>query len=75
MSTPHLTAQEVADRWQRSRTWVTGQAKTGAIPGALKIGGFWRFPVAAIERYEARRATADPLSMTDRSAQRQGIAS
>jgi hypothetical protein len=34
--TKHLTAHDLADRWSRSPTWVTEQARQGRIPGAWK---------------------------------------
>lgn len=69
--TEHLTPAQLAERWQRRREWVTQQARAGAIPGAVRIGHFWRFPLDAIERFEQRHATADPLRMTDLSEKRQ----
>lgn len=68
--TQHLTPEQVADRWQRPVSWVRQQAKASAIP-AMKLGHTWRFDLADIERYEARHKTADPLSMTPLSRQRQ----
>lgn len=65
----HLTVADLAERWQRSPQWVQRNAKH--IPGSWKNGGLWRFDLADIERYEARRKTPDPLSMTPMSAQRQ----
>ena len=71
MDTPtRLTPDEVAQRLRRSRDWVTRSANAGRIPG-FKVGGLWRFDLADIERYENRHRTADPLSMTPLSAQRQ----
>lgn len=71
---PHLTPTQLAERWQRPVAWVRGQAKAGTIP-AIRIGGTWRFDPEAIARFEARHATADPLSMTPGSAARQVRAS
>lgn len=66
--TSHLTVAALAERWDRRPEWVRRNARR--IPGAMKIGGLWRFDLADIEAYEARRKTPDPLSMTAMSAQR-----
>jgi hypothetical protein len=71
MAAPHLTTEQLAERWQRSPMWVARQANAKAIPGAVKVGHLWRFPLEAIERYETRHSVADPMSMTDGSAKRQ----
>ncbi len=68
----HLTPETLGERWQRRPEWITQQAKAGLIPGAFKLGHLWRFPLEAIERFEARSTVADPLSMTVGSARRQG---
>lgn len=47
-----LTVEQLAERWQRSPQWITGAARTGAIPGAWKLGHLWRFRLAEIEAYE-----------------------
>ena len=68
MTAPHLTPEQLAERWQRRVEWVRENAPDF---GGFKVGGFWRFDLADVERYENRRKTRDPLSMTERSAQRQ----
>ena len=69
MSESHLTVADLAARWARRPEWVQRNARH--IPGAMKIGHLWRFSLADIESYEARRKTPDPLSMTPLSEQRQ----
>lgn len=69
--TRYLTPTELAERYQRPVTWVTRQAKAGVLPG-IKVGHTWRFDPEDIARYETRHKTADPLSMTDGAAARQG---
>jgi hypothetical protein len=64
-----LTPDDLATRWQRPRTWVTRQAKAGAIPG-VKVGGLWRFDPEDIAAYETRHKTTDPLSLTPLAAKR-----
>lgn len=65
---PHLTAREVAARWKVTPEWVRTLARTQSIPGAVRIGSRWRFPLDAIEAWEWRHSTRDPLSFTDRAA-------
>lgn len=48
----HLTVEDLAERWQKRPTWITQHARMGEIPGAWKLGHFWRFNVADIEAYE-----------------------
>lgn len=59
---------ELAERWQRRVEWIREHAEEF---GGFKVGGYWRFDPDDIERYENRRKTRDPLSMTDLSAKRQ----
>lgn len=47
-----LTVEQLAERWQRRPEWVTYSARTGAIPGAWKLGHLWRFRLQEIEAYE-----------------------
>lgn len=69
-ATQHLTVADLAERWQCTRNWVRVMAASGQIPGALKLGSRWRFPVAAVEAYENRHTTSDPMSLTPRAAAR-----
>ena len=64
-----MTPDDLAARWQRPVKWVREQAAAGTIP-ALNIGGLWRFKPDAIDLYEQRKATADPLTLTRLSAAR-----
>ena len=67
----HLTTAQVADRWHMSAQWVAILARSEQIPGAIRLGNRWRFPVAAIEAWEQRHTVRDPLSLTDLAAKRQ----
>lgn len=66
-----MTPTELAQRWRRPTRWIREQAKAGAIP-AIAVGSRWRFDPDDIARYETRRKTADPLTLTALSAARQG---
>ncbi|RME32170.1 MAG: DNA-binding protein [Candidatus Zixiibacteriota bacterium] len=41
----------LAKRIGASRAWVTKQARAGEIPGAYKIGNYWRFRLPEVEQY------------------------
>ena len=68
-----LTPEQVAERLGRRVEWVRQAAAVvpPILPG-FKVGGFWRFDAADIERYidRHRNAPADPLSPTPLSAKR-----
>ena len=66
----HLTTADLAERWHMSQQWVTILARTKQIPGAMRVGNRWRYPVAAIEAWEQRHTVRDPLSLTDLAAAR-----
>jgi hypothetical protein len=63
-----MTPQDLADHLRRPVNWVRANA---ASLGGFKVGGTWRFDPEDIARYEARRKTADPLTLTPLSAARQ----
>lgn len=65
----HLTAQGLADRWQKSPEWVTEQARLGRIPGAWKLGRLWRFDKQQIEAYEQGQRTDNIFALTPRAQQ------
>jgi excisionase family DNA binding protein len=50
-STRLLTPEEVADLLQVPVTWVREAARTGRIPGAVKLGKYWRFKPSEVREY------------------------
>lgn len=48
ISTPILTAEQVAERLQTSKEHVLKMARAGKIPGR-QIGGKWRFHQEAVD--------------------------
>lgn len=67
-TTRRLAPEDLAARWGRRVEWIRQHAEEF---GGFKVGGYWRFDPDDIERYENRRKTRDPLSMTGLSASRQ----
>lgn len=65
-----LTTVELAERWHLTPQWVRVLAQSKQIPGAMKIGLRWRFPLAAVEAFEKRHTVLDPMSLTDLAAAR-----
>lgn len=63
-----LTTTDLAERWHMHRQTAWRYAKR--IPGARFIGRKWTVPIEAVEAFEARHSTQDPLSMTPLSAAR-----
>lgn len=68
--TPHLTAEELARRWKRRISWVHLSARQGDIPGAWKVGRFWRFNLADIEAHEQASTSESVFALTDASKSR-----
>ena len=65
-----LTTEQLAERWQRSPRWVTYSARTGAIPGAWKLGHVWRFRLLEIGAYELAQQTPNIFALSPGSAAR-----
>lgn len=65
-----LSTAELAARWHMHPVTIRVHARTSQIPGAMRIGARWKFPLDAVEAFEKRHTILDPLSMTDRSAAR-----
>jgi len=38
-----LTAEELAALWRCTKRQITNQAAAGNIPGAFRVGKYWRF--------------------------------
>ncbi len=59
MSTPLLTAQEVADRLGVPKTWVYEQSRKGTIP-TVSLGHYRRYRAEAIDAWlaEIERASS-----------------
>jgi excisionase family DNA binding protein len=51
-----LTADEVAKTCRVTARCVTKWAEKGTIPGAMKLGGVWRFDSAAFDNWRERSA-------------------
>lgn len=68
--TTHLSTDELADRWGRRPLWITQQARMGAIPGAWKLGHYWRFSLAEIEAYELSRQSRSIFALSAGAAKR-----
>ena len=54
MATTHLTPDDLAKRWGRSRYTIYQMVKRGELP-VLKIGRSVRFRVTDIEKWEAKQ--------------------
>lgn len=67
----HLTAQGLAERWDKTPKWVREQARKKEIPGAWKLGRQWRFNVEQIEAYEQSQRTDNIFRLTPGSRRRQ----
>lgn len=65
-----LSTEELAQRWGRRPEWITGQARTGGIPGAWKLGHVWRFIEADIEAYETSLKTGSIFALSDGAQRR-----
>ncbi|HEY4753565.1 MAG TPA: helix-turn-helix domain-containing protein [Candidatus Limnocylindrales bacterium] len=63
-----LTTTDLAVRWHLHRQTAWRLAKS--IPGAMFIGRRWTVPIEAVEAFERRHSTQDPMSMTPLSAAR-----
>src|SRR5437016_3295071 len=48
-----LTVEEVGQRLKKSPTTVRRDIRRARFPGARRMGGQWRIPLAAVEKYEA----------------------
>ena len=59
-----LTVEQLAERWQRRPQWITQAARTGAIPGAWKLGHVWRFRLLEIEAYELAQQTPNIFALS-----------
>ena len=66
----HLTAVELATRWHMTPAWVRTLAASKQIPGAIRAGTRWRFPLESVEAWEARHTVRDPMTITERSKAR-----
>ena len=45
------TVPQLADRLQVKQGWVYAKAAKGEIPGAVRVGKYWRFRPDAIDRW------------------------
>ena len=61
-----LTTQQLADRWNRTTQWIAAQAAQGVIPGAMKIGHYWRFDLSDIEAHEEAQKSAGEFELAAR---------
>jgi excisionase family DNA binding protein len=58
MSGQLMTAEQLAERWQVPTSQVYRLTRDGAIP-AVKLGRYYRYSPAAIERFEAGDETSE----------------
>lgn len=70
MTTDYRPAEWLADRWDRTPRWVREQAKAGTIPGAMKVGRFWRFDPAEIEAHEEAAKASNVFRLSPGAAAR-----
>lgn len=70
MTLETFTPDEVAKILKLSAETVRDYAQTGRIPGAFKLGGFWRFRRAEFEDWllSQKSAPRDPHRVQPRSA-------
>jgi excisionase family DNA binding protein len=52
-----LRPEEVGERWAVPVSQVVRLAREGRIPGAVKIGRYWRFRLSALESFEVEGGT------------------
>lgn len=65
-----LSTEQLAERWQRRTQWVSQAAKHGEIPGAWKLGHYWRFSLAEIEAYELSQQSPSIFALSKGAAAR-----
>ncbi|RTE49612.1 DNA-binding protein [Actinobaculum sp. 352] len=67
------TADEVASRLRLTRRTISMYAADGQFPGALKIGGHWRFPPASVDGFLNARTPqkTDPYQIAPRTRRAQ----
>ncbi|WP_407079904.1 helix-turn-helix domain-containing protein [Arthrobacter zhaoxinii] len=65
-----LTVQQLAERWQRRPEWVTQAARQGQIPGAWKLGHFWRFRLLELAAYEEAQQAPNIFELSPGVARR-----
>jgi predicted site-specific integrase-resolvase len=58
MTTPHLKQSELAERWNMSPRTLERWRWLGQGPRSVKIGGRVRYPVDAVEAFEAEQRRA-----------------
>src|SRR5438105_9727016 len=65
-----LSLEEVCNTLQLHRDTVTGLFKSGAIPGAFKVGRVWRIAPSDLQRYVNRkRSEAATIALRGRISQ------
>lgn len=65
-----LSTEQLAERWKRSPRWITYSARIGAIPGAWKLGHYWRFFLPEIEAYEISQQSPSIFALAPGAAAR-----
>jgi hypothetical protein len=69
MTTPHLKQAELALRWNMSPRTLERWRWLGQGPRYLKIGGRVRYPVEAVETYEAEQRRASTAEIAGEPGQ------
>ncbi|WP_151723969.1 hypothetical protein [Arthrobacter luteolus] len=70
MNVRSLSTEELAERWGRRPEWVTYAARTGAIPGAWKLGHYWRFFLPEVEAFETSQQSTSIFALAPGAAAR-----
>ena len=68
--TNSISTEQLAERWQRRTQWVSQAAKRGEIPGAWKLGHYWRFFLPEIEAYEISQQSPSIFALSPGAAAR-----
>lgn len=65
-----LSTEELSQRWGRRTEWITGEARSGGIPGAWKLGHVWRFFLPEIEAYEMAKQSPSIFALSSGASAR-----
>ncbi|NLW31125.1 MAG: helix-turn-helix domain-containing protein [Fibrobacter sp.] len=68
MEKEFLTSKELADYMNISIKFVEKYRHTGRIPGAVKVGGSWRFSKDEIDRHLLNGKLLQPVLKINRKA-------
>lgn len=62
----YLSTQEVMRvlKWRQSKS-ITDARQDGRLPGAIKVGGRWFYPVQSVRNYATRRGNLSLARLDD----------